>query len=110
MPYFNYADVSESISAVIDEIEKERDPLDRSRLLKSFIETTSTLLTSSMQRLCFDLFKAGLQTSEIADQTGLSQRAVKRLIGARATSIGVPNPLIAERIDSSIDIRALVKH
>jgi hypothetical protein len=110
VPYFNYADISESISSVIDEIEKERDPYDRSRLLQSFIAVTSSRLTSSLQRLCFDLFKTGMTTSDIATEIGMSQRAVKRLITARATSMGVPNPLVSELVSEYVDIRSLVKN
>jgi DNA-directed RNA polymerase specialized sigma subunit len=110
VPYFKYADISESISAVIDEIEKERDPHDRSRLLQSFMSVASSRLTSSLQRLCFDLFKEGMTTSDIANEIGMSQRAVKRLISARATTIGVPNPLVAELVNDHIDIRSLVKN
>ena len=110
MPYFNYADMSESISSVIDEIEKEGSPTDRAALLASFISVTSRLLTSSLQRVCFDLFSSGMTTYDIAELIGMSQRSVKRMIAARATSIGAPNPLIRETVSSSIDIRDFVKN
>lgn len=110
MTYFKYADMSEAIASVIDEIEKERDPKDRAVMLNSFMKATSQLLTSSMQRLAYELFLVGMATSDIASDIGMSHRAVKRLIAGRAKSLGVANPMVPEPVTSFIDIRTLVKN
>jgi DNA-directed RNA polymerase specialized sigma24 family protein len=109
MAYFNSADISESIARVLDEIEKERDPNDRVGLLNAFMRTTSQILTSSLQRVTYDLYLQGITTSDIANSLGMSQRAVKRLIAGRARATGAPNPLLQHDIEGFVDIRELVK-
>ena len=105
MAYFNQSDVTDMIAQLMDAVESEPDRERRQAMALSCINAINTRLSDSLARLCYDGKKVGVPTWQIANDLGISQRAVLRLTRKYAADNGLKNVLDPIEIEGSIDIR-----
>jgi hypothetical protein len=108
MAYFKQSDIGDSIARILGEIESEPNLEHRCELIVAVMESGSGLLTSTVERLCYEMRVSGTPVDVIAVKIGISTRAVKRLVRRRAELLGVRNPLKQISIDEYIDIREFI--
>lgn len=105
MAYFNQSDVTDMIAQLMDAIESEPDRDRRQAMAVSCVRAISDRLGGSLSRLCYEGKKMGVPTWQIAQDLGISQRAVHRLTRKYAADHGIRNPLDPIEIEGSVDIR-----
>lgn len=108
MAYFKQSDVGDSIARILGEIDGEPNLERRCELVIAFMASGSGLLTSTVERLCYEMRISGIPVDVIAVKIGISTRAVKRMVRRRAESLGVRNPLKQISVDEYIDIREFI--
>ena len=90
-------------------LEHEANPIQRAIGLKALVTELADHVYTTAKATCFDLKVEGWAAGQIADEIGLSERAVKRLIKAHAEDTGVRNPLLHnETTMQEVDISHLV--
>lgn len=90
-------------------LEHEPVALHRATYLKRLLDELAEHTLTGAQEVCYALKTEGWSTGAIADELGVSERMVKRLIGGYSKRNGVRNPL--KRMDgfaNEIDITTLV--
>ena len=108
MSYVKYSDVSDSIAAIMDQLDNEQDPDKRKDSINSVMHQLSVRLSDVLAKCCYEMKRNGVATDIIAIDLQISQRQVIRLIRAHAARNNIPNPLDRISIDGFIDIRHLV--
>ena len=74
-------------------IEHEPNPIQRAMSLKTLVNELASHVYDLAKATCYDLKASGWSTGQIADEIGLSERAVKRVISEYAEDKGIRNPL-----------------
>jgi hypothetical protein len=108
MSYVKYSDVSDSIAAIMDQLDTEEDPDKRKESINSVMQQLSVRLSDTLGKCCYELKRNGVATDIISIDLQISQRQVLRLIRAYAARNNVASPLDRISIDGFIDIRDLV--
>lgn len=108
MSYVKYSDVSDSIAAIMDQLNSEQDPDKRKDSINSVMQQLSVRLSDVLAKCCYDMKRNGAATDIIAIDLQISQRQVIRLIRIHAAQNNVSSPLDRISIDGFIDIRDLV--
>lgn len=108
MAYFKQSDIGDSIARILGEIDSEPNLERRCELVVAFIASGSSLLTETVERMCYEMRVSGTPVDVIAVKIGISTRAVKRMVRRRAELLGVRNPLKQISVSEYIDIREFI--
>jgi hypothetical protein len=99
----------QAMNEIFVPLEVETDPRVRADLIDSIEREFANRIIREYERTCFELKKSGVNTGQISEALGISERKVKTFIRLHAERTGEWNPLSRYTTENVIDITHLVQ-